>query len=74
MIYIYIYIYIGYIDCFHDICVIMKTMCSPGYHCNGFVATHALWAHDAPGHMMYNICIYISVQHFFGENPFGTFA
>ena len=26
---------------------IMKTMCPPGYHHNGFVATHAL------GHMMY---------------------
>ena len=35
-IYIYIYIYI-----------IMKTICPPGYHHNGFVATHAL------GHMMY---------------------
>ena len=31
-IYIYIYIYIY---------VIMKTMCPPGYHHNGFVATHA---------------------------------
>ena len=27
--------------------VILKTMCPPGYHHNGFVATHAL------GHMMY---------------------
>ena len=27
--------------------VIMKTMCPPGYHHNGFVATHAL------GHIMY---------------------
>ena len=27
--------------------VIMKTMCPPGYHHNGFVATHAL------GHMMH---------------------
>ena len=35
---IYIYIY-----------VIMKTMCPPGYHHNGFVATHALW------HMMYGL-------------------
>ena len=26
----------------------MKTMCPPGYHHNGFVATHAL------GHMMYD--------------------
>ena len=25
----------------------METMCPPGYHHNGFVATHAL------GHMMY---------------------
>ena len=25
----------------------MKTMCPPGYHHNGFVATHAI------GHMMY---------------------
>ena len=39
-IYIYIYIYIY-------ICVIMKTMCPPGYHHNGSVATNAL------GHMMY---------------------
>ena len=28
--------------------VIMKTMCPPGYHHNGFVATHAL------GH----VCVY----------------
>ena len=27
----------------------MKTMCPPGYHHNGFVATHAL------GHMMYDM-------------------
>ena len=41
----YIYIY-----------VIMKTMCPPGYHHNGFVATHVL------GHMMYmythNVYVY----------------
>ena len=30
-----------------NIYVIMKTMCPPGYHHNGFVTTHAL------GHMMY---------------------
>ena len=30
-----------------NIYAIMKTMCPPGYHHNGFVATHAL------GHMMY---------------------
>ena len=28
----------------------MKTMCPPGYHHNGFLATHAL------GHMMYIVC------------------
>ena len=27
----------------------MKTMCPPGYHHNGFMATHA------PGHMMYGL-------------------
>ena len=31
----------------------MKTMCPPGYHHNGFVATHPL------GHMMYDIYTYI---------------
>ena len=30
-----------------NIYAIMKTMCPPSYHHNGFVATHAL------GHMMY---------------------
>ena len=24
------------------VCIIMKTICPPGYHHNGFVATHAL--------------------------------
>ena len=41
--YIYIYIYVY---------VIMKTMCPPGYHHNGFVVTHAL------GHMMFYITVY----------------
>ena len=36
-----------YIYRYRYIHVIMKTMCPPGYHHNGFVATHAL------GHMMY---------------------
>ena len=31
----------------YNIYVIMKTMCPPGYHHNGFVATHAL------GHELY---------------------
>ena len=33
----------------------MKTMCPPGYHHDGFVATHAL------GHMMYRLYIYIYI-------------
>ena len=40
-VYIYIYIYIY-------IYVIMKTICPPGYHHNGFVAT---WAHDVRLHI-----------------------
>ena len=40
-IYIYIYKYI-YIYIYIYIYVIMKTMYPPGYHHNGFVATHAL--------------------------------
>ena len=39
----------------HIIYAIMKTMCPPGYHRNGFVATHAL------GHMMYGLYIYIYI-------------
>ena len=34
-----------------NIYVIMKTMCPPGYHHNGFVATHAF------GHMMYGLMV-----------------
>ena len=46
----------------HNIYAIMKTMCPPGYHHNGFVATHAL------GHMMYIMynrtsCVQPYVQH-----------
>ena len=51
--YIYIYIYIythTHIYIYIYIYEIMKTMCPPGYHHNGFVATHAL------GHMMYIMC------------------
>ena len=36
--------------------VIMKTMCPPGYHHNGFVATHAL------GHMMYGYTLLVPVN------------
>ena len=35
----------------------MKTMCPPGYHHNGFVATHAL------GHMMYDSSYSSSTVH-----------
>ena len=36
----------------------MKTMCPPGYHHNGFVATHAF------GHMTYGLAyIMIAVHH-----------
>ena len=40
--YIHVYVYI----CVY-VYVIMKIMCLPGYHHNGFVATHAL------GNMMF---------------------
>ena len=43
--YIYLYIYI-----------IMKTMYTPGYHHNGFVATHAL------GHMMYSYTLLVPMN------------
>ena len=34
----------------------MKTMCPPGYHHNGFVATHAL------GHMMYGSTLLVPMN------------
>ena len=34
----------------------MKTMCPPGYHHNGFVATHAL------GHMMYDYTLLVPMN------------
>ena len=36
-----------------NIYAIMKTICSPGYHHNGFVATHAL------EHMMYGYILLV---------------
>ena len=36
-----------------NIYAIMKTMCPPGYHHNGFVATHV------PGHMMYSYTLVV---------------
>ena len=37
----------------------MKTMCSIGYHHNGFVATHAL------GHMMYGYVLLVPRLHIY---------
>ena len=54
--YIYIYIYMLYIYMLYIyIYEIMKTMCPPGYHHNGFVATQAL------GNMMYGDDVYIYI-------------
>ena len=39
-----------------NIYVIMKTMCLPGYHHNGFVATYAL------GHMMYGYTLLVPMN------------
>ena len=39
-----------------NIYVIMKKMCPPGYHHNGFVATHAL------GHMMYGSTLLVPMN------------
>ena len=39
-----------------NIYVIMKTMCPPGYHHNGFVATRAL------GHMMYGSTLLVPMN------------
>ena len=39
-----------------NIYVIMKTMCPPGYHHNGFMATHAL------GHMMYRYTLLVPIN------------
>ena len=39
-IYVYVYIYI-YINIYIYIYAIMKAICPPGYHHNGFVAAHA---------------------------------
>ena len=39
-----------------NIYAIMKTMCPPGYHYNGFVGTHAL------GHMMYGCTLLVPMS------------
>ena len=43
----YVPLSMAYIYIIYKLYAIMKTMCPPCYHHNGFVATHAL------GHMMY---------------------
>ena len=50
--YVCMFIYIQYIIYIY---IIIKTMCPPGYHHNGFVATHPF------GHMMY-IYMYIYIH------------
>ena len=40
----------------HNIYVTMKTLCPPGYHRNGFVATHAF------GHMMYGYTLLVPMN------------
>ena len=39
-----------------NIYAIMKTMCPPGYHHNGFVATHTL------GHMMHGYTLLVPMN------------
>ena len=48
----------------YNIYAIMKTMCPPGNHRNGFVVTHAL------GHMMYEL--HELPQSHCGDNREGT--
>ena len=40
----------------HNIYAIMKTLCPPSYHHNGFVASHAL------GHMIYGYTLLVPVK------------
>ena len=40
----------------HNLYAIMKTMCPPGYHHDGFVASHAL------GHMMYGYTLLVGMN------------
>ena len=59
-IFIYIYIYV-YIYIYIYMYVIMKTMCPPGYHQNGFVATNAL----EHMYVTYITCKYSAVDIFY---------
>ena len=43
--------------CIYIPCLYIKAICPPGYHHNGFVATHAL------GHMMYSYTLLVSANH-----------
>ena len=46
----------------------MKTMCPPGYHHNGFVATHAL------GHELVHELVHELPQSHCGDNREGTLS
>ena len=54
--YVYVYIY-RYRYRYRYIYVIMKTMCPPGYHHNGFVAT------DALEQMIYGYTLLVPMNH-----------
>ena len=47
----------------HNTYIIMKTMCPPGYHHNGFVATHVLW------NMMYGYTLLVPINQRVLNNP-----
>ena len=49
----------------------MKTMCPPGYHHNGFVATHAL-THMMYGYMCLSAQVHELPQSHCGDNREGT--
>ena len=51
-----IYIYNIWVYIYVCIYVIMKTMCPPSYHHNGFVATHAL------GHTIYDYTMLVTIN------------
>ena len=67
---LYIYVYTGiiyiHIYIYTYIYVIIKTMGPPGYHHNGFAATHAL------GQMMYNAQVHELPQNHCGDDREGT--
>ena len=55
--YIYIYIHTYFTKAgWRSIYTVMKTMCPPCYHHNGFVVTHAL------GHVMYGCTLLVPIN------------